>query len=134
MSFAEHGGGDLQDLAGNRLRRASAAVQDRLDVENGNPANHHRKVPCRARCHAPGHAVDPADRPARRAAGPAAILAGGGAGSAELGLVSLSVRAIRRFTIRPALPEPLAPLRTLMLNLRWSWHEPVRALFAEIDA
>jgi starch phosphorylase len=48
--------------------------------------------------------------------------------------VSLSVRAIRRFTIRPALPEPLAPLRTLMLNLRWSWHEPVRALFAEIDA
>ena len=44
------------------------------------------------------------------------------------------MRAIRRFTIRPALPEPLAPLRTLMLNLRWSWHEPVRALFAEIDA
>jgi starch phosphorylase len=43
------------------------------------------------------------------------------------------VRAIRRFIIHPALPAPLAPLRTLMLNLRWSWHAPTRALFAEID-
>jgi starch phosphorylase len=32
------------------------------------------------------------------------------------------VRAIRRFTINPVLPEQLAPLRGLMLNLRWSWH------------
>ena len=48
-------------------------------------------------------------------------------------LVSLCVRAIRRFTIHPALPAPLASLRTLMLNLRWSWHAPTRALFAEID-
>ena len=43
------------------------------------------------------------------------------------------MRAIRRFTIHPALPPELAPLRTLMLNLRWSWHAPTRALFAEID-
>jgi starch phosphorylase len=43
------------------------------------------------------------------------------------------VRAIRRFTIHPALPAELAPLRTLMLNLRWSWHAPTRALFAGID-
>ena len=43
------------------------------------------------------------------------------------------MKAIRRFTIHPALPAPLAPLRTLMLNLRWSWHAPTRALFAEID-
>jgi glycogen phosphorylase len=47
--------------------------------------------------------------------------------------VSLSVRAIRRFTIHPALPAPLAPLRALMLNLRWSWHAPTRVLFGEID-
>ncbi len=47
--------------------------------------------------------------------------------------MSLSVRAIRRFTIHPALPAPLAPLSTLMQNLRWSWHAPTRALFAEID-
>ena len=43
------------------------------------------------------------------------------------------MRAIRRFTIHPALPPELTPLRTLMLNLRWSWHAPTRALFAEID-
>ncbi len=43
------------------------------------------------------------------------------------------MRAIRRFTIHPALPAELAPLRTLMLNLRWSWHAPTRALFAGID-
>ncbi len=49
------------------------------------------------------------------------------------GLGSLCVRAIRRFTIHPALPEPLAPLRTLMLNLRWSWNAPTRELFAELD-
>ena len=47
--------------------------------------------------------------------------------------MSLTVKAIRRFTIHPALPATLAPLRTLMLNLRWSWHTPTRALFAEID-
>jgi glycogen phosphorylase len=43
------------------------------------------------------------------------------------------VRAIRRFTIRPLLPEPLAPLRGLMLNLRWSWHAETLDLFASID-
>jgi starch phosphorylase len=43
------------------------------------------------------------------------------------------VRAIRRFTIRPALPEPLASLRGLMLNLRWSWHPETLDLFAAID-
>jgi glycogen phosphorylase len=43
------------------------------------------------------------------------------------------VRAIRRFTIRPALPEPLASLRGLMLNLRWSWHAETLELFAAID-
>jgi glycogen phosphorylase len=43
------------------------------------------------------------------------------------------VRAIRRFTIRPLLPEPLAPLRGLMLNLRWSWHPEMLDLFAAID-
>ena len=43
------------------------------------------------------------------------------------------MRAIRRFTIRPQLPEPLAPLRGLMLNLRWSWHAETLDLFAAID-
>jgi starch phosphorylase len=43
------------------------------------------------------------------------------------------VKAIRRFTVRVALPEPLAPLLGLMLNLRWSWHGPAADLFASID-
>jgi starch phosphorylase len=43
------------------------------------------------------------------------------------------VRAIRRFTINPVLPEQLAPLRGLMLNLRWSWHSETREVFAAID-
>ena len=43
------------------------------------------------------------------------------------------VKAIRRFTVRVTLPEPLAPLHGLMLNLRWSWHQPTADLFASID-
>ena len=43
------------------------------------------------------------------------------------------MRAIRRFTVRVTLPEQLAPLHDLMLNLRWSWHEPTARLFSSID-
>ena len=43
------------------------------------------------------------------------------------------MRAIRRFTVRVTLPEPLAALHGLMLNLRWSWHGPTADLFASID-
>jgi glycogen phosphorylase len=43
------------------------------------------------------------------------------------------VKAIRRFTVRVTLPEPLASLQDLMLNLRWSWHAPTADLFASID-
>jgi glycogen phosphorylase len=43
------------------------------------------------------------------------------------------VKAIRRFTIHPVLPEPLEPLRALMLNLRWSWDSGTRDLFAALD-
>jgi starch phosphorylase len=43
------------------------------------------------------------------------------------------VRAIRRFTVRVTLPQPLAPLHDLMLNLRWSWHQPTVDLFESID-
>ncbi|MFB7277583.1 alpha-glucan family phosphorylase [Streptomyces hydrogenans] len=39
------------------------------------------------------------------------------------------MKAIRRFTVRPVLPDPLRPLAALARNLRWSWHEPTRALF-----
>ncbi len=43
------------------------------------------------------------------------------------------MRAIRRFTVAAALPEPLAPLGELMMNLRWSWHAETLDLFASID-
>src|SRR6516225_7503388 len=43
------------------------------------------------------------------------------------------VRAIRRFTVRVKLPQPLAPLHDLMLNLRWSWHPATVELFESID-
>ncbi|HZC26215.1 MAG TPA: alpha-glucan family phosphorylase, partial [Actinopolymorphaceae bacterium] len=43
------------------------------------------------------------------------------------------MRAIRRFTVRPALPEPLAPLGVLAMNLRWCWHPPTQDLFAAVE-
>ncbi|AXH96100.1 alpha-glucan family phosphorylase [Ornithinimicrobium avium] len=43
------------------------------------------------------------------------------------------MKAIRRLHVRTVLPETLAPLHELALNLRWSWHPPTRDLFASID-
>ncbi|WP_148574604.1 alpha-glucan family phosphorylase [Nocardioides caldifontis] len=44
------------------------------------------------------------------------------------------MRAIRRFTVRPVLPETLSALGELAGNLRWSWHPPTQDLFASVDA
>ncbi|WP_156760302.1 alpha-glucan family phosphorylase [Microbacterium karelineae] len=43
------------------------------------------------------------------------------------------MRAIRRFTVRPVLPEPLAALGTLAANLRWSWDPQTQDVFAEVS-
>ncbi|MGW2558065.1 alpha-glucan family phosphorylase [Streptomyces sp. NPDC001514] len=43
------------------------------------------------------------------------------------------MKAIRRFTVRPVLPEPLTPLSELARNLRWSWHSGTRELFRAVD-
>jgi glycogen phosphorylase len=43
------------------------------------------------------------------------------------------VKAIRRFTVRTVLPEPLRPLGELAQNLRWSWHQETRELFRSVD-
>ena len=43
------------------------------------------------------------------------------------------VRAIRRFTVRPVLPGPLAALGELAGNLRWSWHPPTQDVFQAVD-
>ncbi len=43
------------------------------------------------------------------------------------------MKAIRRFTVRPVLPDPLRPLNDLSRNLRWSWHAGTRDLFRSVD-
>lgn len=43
------------------------------------------------------------------------------------------MKAIGRFTVRTVLPESLAAVGALAANLRWSWHEPTKQLFARID-
>jgi len=44
------------------------------------------------------------------------------------------VRAIKRFTVRPVLPDSLRPLEELATNLRWSWHHETQDLFVTVDA
>jgi len=43
------------------------------------------------------------------------------------------VRALRRFTVRAALPAELAQLGDLMMNLRWSWNPDALDLFESVD-
>jgi len=43
------------------------------------------------------------------------------------------VKALRSFTVRPRLPEALAGLSELAMNLRWSWDERTRDLFRWVD-
>lgn len=43
------------------------------------------------------------------------------------------MKATRSFSVRPRLPQSLAPLDDLAMNLRWSWDKPTRDLFRLID-
>ena len=43
------------------------------------------------------------------------------------------MKALRRFTVRAHLPDRLAALEQLSINLRWSWDTPTQDLFASID-
>ncbi len=43
------------------------------------------------------------------------------------------MKALRRFTVRAHLPERLAALEQLSINLRWSWDKATQDLFASID-
>src|SRR6476660_7354655 len=47
--------------------------------------------------------------------------------------LNTTVKALRRFTVRPQLPPALQPLGPLIRNLRWSWHPASQDLFADID-
>ena len=42
------------------------------------------------------------------------------------------MKAIRRITVQPVLPESLGTLDALATNLRWSWNHPTQDLFDEI--
>ncbi|MGZ4445831.1 MAG: alpha-glucan family phosphorylase [Nocardioides sp.] len=43
------------------------------------------------------------------------------------------MRAIRRFTVRPVLPQALSALGDLAGNLRWSWHPETQDVFEAVD-
>ncbi len=43
------------------------------------------------------------------------------------------MRALQSFSVRLRLPDALAPLRDLAMNLRWSWDTEARRLFRTID-
>ncbi|MCV7229946.1 glycosyltransferase family 1 protein [Mycolicibacterium komossense] len=43
------------------------------------------------------------------------------------------MKALRRFTVRAHLPDRLAALERLSINLRWSWNKPTQDLFRTID-
>ena len=43
------------------------------------------------------------------------------------------MQALRSFTVRPRLPEPLRPLEPLAMNLRWAWDDRTRDLFRWVD-
>src|SRR3954464_3664037 len=46
---------------------------------------------------------------------------------------SMLVRALRRFTVRAALPDQLAPLGELVMTLRWSWSPDCLGQFESVD-
>ena len=46
----------------------------------------------------------------------------------------MRMRAIRRFTVRPVLPDVLKPLGDIARNLRWSWHPETQDLFRVVDS
>src|SRR5262249_5360057 len=138
VSLADDGGADFEGFPDHCLGRAAPAVGHRLYVADDypthpprtppsmpwwhprRPRSPHRRVPVtagRVRDHATGAAPPPRSNPE----------------SPRQPVGSLCVRAIRRFTIRASLPEPLAPLHDLMLNLRWSWHGATRDLFTALD-
>lgn len=43
------------------------------------------------------------------------------------------MKALRRFTVRAHLPDRMAALERLSINLRWSWDKPTQDMFAAID-
>src|SRR5262245_7290414 len=47
--------------------------------------------------------------------------------------MSFQIRPLKEFLVRPAMPEALHRLPEIGLNLAWSWHHSLRALFRRLD-
>jgi starch phosphorylase len=47
--------------------------------------------------------------------------------------MSFQIRPIKEFLVRPALPAQLRRLPELGLNVMWSWHHGIRAVFRRLD-
>jgi starch phosphorylase len=47
--------------------------------------------------------------------------------------MSFQIRPLKEFLVHPALPPALSRLSSLGLNLMWSWHHSVRAVFRRLD-
>ncbi len=47
--------------------------------------------------------------------------------------MSFRIHPIKEFLVRPALPAPLRRLPELGLNIMWSWHHSIRAVFRRLD-
>src|SRR5579862_6566246 len=47
--------------------------------------------------------------------------------------MSFQIRPLREFLVRPAVPPELARLPEIGMNLMWSWHHRMRALFRRLD-
>src|SRR5580698_8756100 len=47
--------------------------------------------------------------------------------------MSFRIQPIKEFLVRPALPAPLRRLPELGLNIMWSWHHSIRAVFRRLE-
>src|SRR5579871_5709393 len=47
--------------------------------------------------------------------------------------MSFRIHPIKEFLVRPALPAALRRLPELGLNIMWSWHHSIRAVFRRLD-
>ena len=118
MTLPEDQRADGQRLAHGGLRRVAAAFDDGGHVHDGDSSDHGPNIPC----------MRPVETPSVHPRSLANI------GSFKsICITVLRVRAIRRFTVRPVLPEPLQALGELAGNLRWSWHPETQDLFASVD-
>ena len=129
MTLAEHGRTHGQGLAGRGLRRQPTEVDQGHDVHDGDPTDHARHP-----SGSPSRTQDEHPRP-RTATRAGAARPGVWMNWNDQVILGYrpSVRAIRRFTVRPVLPPALSALGDLAGNLRWSWHPPTQDVFAEVD-